>query len=314
MPQQTLAQTRVVDPILSEHARGYRQAELVAPSLFPFADVEQYGGNVIEFGKEAFMIYNSARSPGAETKIITFGYEGKPYSIGQNALAAAVPRERMRDASKVPGINLGSRAVNVVLRSLLLEYEVKAASIASNAGNYDNDHKVALTGTDVWSDSGSDPAKDVEAGKEAIRSTIGMYPNTLLLPASAAKNLRAHPKIIDRSANTGIRKVTMDLLKEIFEVEKIVVGGGSLANAQTGAFSDVWGTSAVLAYVNPGSSAEANFEEPSYGYGYRIAGMPLVEVPYWHQSRKSWIYDVSNDCTPVLSGMTAGFLIQGAGS
>lgn len=42
--QMTPGQTRVVDPILSDHARGYRQAELVAPSLFPFADVSAYGG------------------------------------------------------------------------------------------------------------------------------------------------------------------------------------------------------------------------------------------------------------------------------
>ena len=55
-------------------------------------------------------------------------------------------------------------------------------------------------------------------------------------------------------------------------------------------------------------------EEPSYGYGYRITGMPLVEKPYWDNNAKSWIYGVSNDCTPVLSGMTAGFLVQGAGS
>ena len=314
MTQQNLAQNRVVDMILSEHARGYRQAELVASALFPFADVEAYGGKVIEFGKEAFMIFNSQRAPGSATKRISFGHQGKDYSIGQNALEAVVPREHMRDASVVPGINLASRAVNVVLRSLLIEYEAKAAGIATNAANYDNDHKVALTGTDVWSDNASDPATDVEEGKEAVRGTIGMYPNTLLLPASAAKNLRRHPKMIDRSANTGIRKVTLDLLRQIFEVENIVIGSGTVASQTNGEFSDVWGTSAVLAYVSPGASVQANMEEPSYGYGYRITGMPLVEKPYWDNSAKSWVYGVSNDCTPVLSGMTAGYLIQGAGS
>lgn len=52
--QMTPGQVRVVDPILSEHARGYRQAQLVATALFPFADVAAYGGQVIEFGKESF--------------------------------------------------------------------------------------------------------------------------------------------------------------------------------------------------------------------------------------------------------------------
>lgn len=310
---QNLAQTRVVDPILSEHARGYRQAELIAPALFPFADVNAYGGKVIEFGKESFKVFNSKRAPGAATKRVTFGYEGKPYAIVPSALEAVVPRERMLDASQVPGIDLASRAVNIVLRSQLLEFEVDAAALATNASNYDTDHKVALTGTDKWTDAdNSDPAGDIEAGKEAIRASIGLYPNTLMLSAKAFSACKKNLKLIDRSANTGIRKVTLDLLRQIFEVENIVVGSGIVA-ADSGAFGDVWGTSAVLAYVSPGSSASANNEEPSYGYGYRIAGMPLVEKPYWDPNAKSWVYGVSNDATPVLSGMTAGYLIQGAG-
>ena len=105
----------------------------------------------------------------------------------------------------------------------------------------------------------------------------------------------------------------LDLLRQIFEIENIVVGSGVVAGDDN-AFGDVWGTSAVLAYVSPGADVNANIEEPSYGYGYRIEGMPLVEQPYWDNSAKSWIYGVSNDATPVLSGMAAGFLIQGAGN
>ncbi len=311
--QMTPGQTRVVDPILSDHARGYRQAELVAPSLFPFADVSAYGGKVIEFGKESFKVYNSKRAPGTNTKRVRFGYEGKPYAIIPSALEVPVPRESLRDASAVPGINLATRAVNIALRSQLLEYEVDAAAIATAAANYDNNHKVALTGTDVWTNDASDPAGDIEAGKEAVRSSIGLYPNTLLLSAKAFSACKRNVKLIDRSANTGIRKVTLDLLRQIFEIENIVVGSGVVASDDN-TFGDVWGTSAVLAYVSPGADVNANIEEPSYGYGYRIDGMPLVEQPYWDNSAKSWIYGVSNDATPVLSGMAAGFLIQGAGN
>ncbi|WP_329769058.1 hypothetical protein [Stenotrophomonas maltophilia] len=310
--QMTPGQVRVVDPILSEHARGYRQAQLVASVLFPFADVAAYGGRVIEFGKESFKVYNSKRAPGAATKRVRFGYEGKPYSIIPSALEAVVPREHMRDANAVPGINLATRAVNVVLRSQLLEYEVECAGIATNASNYDNDHKVTLTGTDVWSNDASDPASDVETGKEAVRASIGLYPNTMLLSATAFSKLKRHPKIIARSADSGIRKVTLDLLRQVFEIENIVVGAGVVAGADD-EFGDVWGTSVVLAYVSPGSDVNANAEEPSYGYGYRIEGMPLVEEPYYDKNAKSWIYGVSNDASPVLAGMAAGYLIQGAG-
>ncbi|HCT25280.1 MAG TPA: hypothetical protein DIW85_03595 [Stenotrophomonas sp.] len=310
--QMTPGQVRVVDPILSEHARGYRQAQLVASVLFPFADVAAYGGRVIEFGKESFKVYNSKRAPGAATKRVRFGYEGKPYSIIPSSLEAVVPREHMRDANAVPGINLATRAVNVVLRSQLLEYEVECAGIATNPNSYDNDHKVTLTGTDVWSNDASDPASDVETGKEAVRASIGLYPNTMLLSATAFSKLKKHPKIVARSADSGIRKVTLDLLRQVFEIENIVVGAGVVAGAND-EFGDVWGTSVVLAYVSPGADVNANAEEPSYGYGYRIEGMPLVEEPYYDKNAKSWIYGVSNDATPVLAGMAAGYLIQGAG-
>ena len=310
--QMTPGQVRVVDPILSEHARGYRQAQLVATALFPFADVSAYGGKIIQFGKESFKIYSAKRAPGTTTKRVRFGYEGKPYAIVPTSLEGVVPREHQRDATQVPGINLATRAVNTVLRSLHLEYEVDSAAIATDPANYDVNHKVALAGPDVWSDPNSDPAGHIETGKEAVRDTIGLYPNTLMLPAKAYKNCRNHPKLIDRSANTGIRKVTLDLLRQIFEIENIVVGGGVVAN-DAGDFGDVWGTSAVLAYVSPGADVNANIEEPSYGYGYRIEGMPLVEEPYFDRGSKSWVYPVSNDATPVLAGMQAGYLIEGAG-
>lgn len=312
-PQQNLSQTRVVDPILSEHARGYRQAELIAPALFPFADVDQYGGKVIEFNDDSFMVYDSSRAPGSATKRITQGFDGKPYAIVPGALDAVVPREQMRDATQVPGINLASRAVNSVMRALMLEHELKCAALATTAANYDSNHKVTLTGGDVWSASTSDITGDIEDGREAVRNTIGAYPNTLMLSASAYKNCRRHASIIDRSANTGIRKVTLDLLRQIFEVENIVVGAGLFKTANT-TRSDVWGNAAVLAYVSPGASVDADIQEPSFGYAYRIRGMPMVEKPYWDNGSKSWVYGVSNDCTPVLSGMNAGFLILGAGS
>lgn len=312
MSQMTPGQVRVADPVLSTHARGYRQSQLVAPFLFPFADVTSYGGKTVEFGKESFKVYNSKRAPGENTKRIRPGYEGKSYAIVPSALEAVVPREHMRDASQVPGINLASRAVNVVLRSQLLEYEVDAAALATSTASFDADHRVALTSTDVWSSATSDPIGDVETGREAVRSTIGLYPNTAIISAAAYKNLRSHAAIIDRTANTGIRKVTLDLLKQIFEIDNIYVGGGVVAN-EAGTFGDVWGDSVVLAYVSPGADVNANIEEPSFGYGYRIEGMPLVEQPYYDNNAKSWIYGVSNDATPVVAGMGAGYLIGGAG-
>lgn len=310
--QQTPAQARVIDPILSEHARGYRQGEMVSNMLFPVAFVPAYGGQVIEFGKEGFRIYNSKRAPGAATRRIRFGYQGKPYAIVPSALEAVVPRELGVDAQAVPVIDLATRAVNLVLRSRALEHEYDCATIARNAANYDNDHKVTLTAGDRWTHPDSDPVGDIADGCEAVRSSIGINPNTLVLAPRVSRALRRHPQLIGRVADTATRVVTLDTLRQVFEVDRIVVGNATVAD-DADDLGDVWGADAILAYVSPGSGVNANAEEPSYGYTYAINGMPLVEQPYWEHATKSWVYGVAYDATPVLSGMTAGYLIKDAG-
>jgi hypothetical protein len=317
MSQQTPGQARVIDPILSGYARGYRQRSLIASALFPNATVAIYGGQIIEFGKESFRLYSSKRAPGATTKRIEFGYEGKPYAIVPSALEATVPRELMRDASRVPGIELGSRAVSTVLRSLLLEHEKACADIATNAANYDAGHKVTLAGASSWTNPASKPIEDVLAAREAIRSTVGVYPNTLMIPATIWSALKTNKSLVERANTSALQVVTLDMLKNLFEVRNIAVGEAVIADAGK-TFGDVWGKSCVLAYVpengaDSGSTDAGNAEEPSYGYTYVIEGMPLVEQPYYDNGAKSWVYGVSYDNTPVLSGMEAGFLIQSVG-
>jgi hypothetical protein len=310
MPQPTPAQQRVIDPILSAHARGFRQPQLVAATLFPIAYVAAYGGQAIEFGKEAFRLYNSARAPGTHTKRIQFGYAGKPFAIQPRSLEGVLPRELQRDAN-VPGVDAAARAVNVPLRSLLLEHEHLCASLARNASLYDNEHKVALSGSERWTGETSDPTADIETAKEAIRASIGIEPNTVMISGKAFAALRSNTKIIERMKYTGRDSLTTEVLKALWDIENVVVGKAVVADAADD-FGDVWGTDVVVAYTNVSTSV--NQEEPSYGYTYAIEGMPAVEEPYYDNNAKSWIYPVSYDMTPVLTGITAGYLIQNAGA
>lgn len=315
MPQPTPAQTRVVDPILSEHARGYARPGNIGEVLFPVADVPAYGGKVIEFDKASFRLYNSKRAPGSTTKRVTFGHAGKPYAIVPSALEAVVPRELLRDAAQVPGIDLASDAVDVVLDSVLLEREYDCAQIARNAANYDSEHKITLTTTAKWTGGASDPSVDVQTGIEAIRASIGVRANTVVLSATAFAACQFHTKLLDRLKYTGRDGITAELLAKLWNVKQVVVGEAVVATGQNDDFGDVWGDDVIVAYVAPGrSDGRRNSAQPSYGYTYAIPGMPLVEVPYWDQGAKSWIYGVSNDATPVLSGMTAGYLIKDAGA
>lgn len=99
---------RVIDPVLSGIAQGYRHAQRVGHVLFPAIDVIARGGRVIEFGRESFFNYRARRAPGADAITIQFGYEGKPFSLEQFSLDVPVPREHAEEATAVPGIDLGT--------------------------------------------------------------------------------------------------------------------------------------------------------------------------------------------------------------
>lgn len=297
---------RVINPILTTHVQGYRQAGLVGQVLFPRVPVEVSGGQILEFGKESFNLYNARRAPGAGTKRIQFGYLGKPFALLNDALEAPVPREYLRDASQVPGIDLGTRAVNLVMRSILLGLEVDQAALALDAAKYDANHKVALLGADKWSDAGSDPIVQMEEYRNAVRASTGVYPNVLLLSADAFSALKTNAKIREQFKCTSPDSITAQMLATLFELERVAVGAAVSAN-DAGVFSDVWGNNAVLAYVPQNPSG---MEEPSYGYTYTMSGHPLVEEPYYDNNAKSWIYGVGFERAPVLSGIASGFLIQ----
>lgn len=300
------SQVRVINPILSSVIQGYRQAGLVGEALFPRVSVEVSGGQILEFDKSSFMQYNSARAPGAATRRISFGYMGKPFALLNHALEAPVAREFLRDASIVPGVDLGQRATQTVMRAMLLQLEIEQATLATNAALYPAPNKVALVGAAKWSDPASNPSTQIEQYKDAVRQACGVMPNVLVLSAQAFRTVKAHPQILDRLKYTGRDSVTTDMLATLWDLEKVVVGN-AVRSDDLGVISDVWGNNAVLAYV---PQATLGMEEPSFGYTYVMGGHPLVEEPYYENNSKSWIYGVGFERAPVLSGISSGFLIQ----
>jgi hypothetical protein len=299
------SQVRVVDPILTTVVQGYKNQEFVGGTLFPSVPVNVSGGKIIEFGKEHFLAYNTQRSPGGDVKRITFGYQGKPFALENHALDASVPREHMRDASQVPGINLGTRAVNLTMRVLTLSLELEQASLATDATLYGVNNKITLSGTDKFSDDASDIFGTFDDAKEAVRSACGMYPNVALFGPKAFKATKRHAKVVDRFKYTSKESITADMLAAQLDLNKVVVGQAVKAS-DAGAMSDVWGNFIVLAYV-PAQASQ--MEEPSYGYTYTLEGHPMVEQPRYDGTARSWLYGMSYERAPVLSGIASGFLI-----
>lgn len=311
MTQMTPATARVIDPILTTVAQGYRNSALVGMNLFPAVPVQQRGGKIIVFGKEQFAAYNTARSPGANTRRIQIAYSSDSYALESHSLEGVVPFELMQEASAVPGIDLGRGAVRTVQDIIALRLEKAQADLATTAGNYASGNKnTSLASTTLWSDaSASDPIGNVETAKDAIRASCGLRPNTMVIGPKVMTALRQHSDIIDRIKYTGRDVPTPELLAALFGVDRVLVGDAIYTNS-SGAFVDVWGKTAVLAYTTLASVADMG--TPSYGYTYRLGGYPIVEVPYQDRNAKSWVYPVTDEVSPVIAGATAGYLISPA--
>lgn len=306
----SLSQARVVDPVLTAVAQGYKHAERVGHTLFPTVPVEVRGGTVLEFGRESFRLYMSRRAPGAPVLHIDFGYKGRKFELVQDALKAKVPREILDDARAVPGVDMQARAINVCMNSLTLTVEAEQAKLATDPLNYTDDRKVMLAGDMKWSAPDSDPVEDVATAKETIRMSCGVDPNRMVISSSIFRALKNHPKIIDRFKYTSSDSITAAMLANYFDLDMLKVGKAVAldgAAAVDAPFMDVWGNSAVLAYV---PAAAMGPEEPSFGYTYTLRGHPFVEPGAYDANVYSWLYGVTYERLPVLTGIAAGFLFQ----
>ena len=303
-----LEQARVVDPLITTFARGYKNGTMVASQLFPVVDVALRAGKIIEFGAGAFAVTGGLdRAPGAEVKRISFSYSHNDYAITQRALGAITPRELMEEADASTQVNLLQASAQVVLDRMALDNEVIAANLAQNPDAYADSNKVTLTGTDKWSDAASKPASVVNEAKAAIRKGIGKNPNVLVLTEALVRALQQNADVRDRIKYSAGGEVTLQTLAAYFDVETILIGNAMRGDASN--FTDVWQDMPVLAYTKKSGISAA---EPTFGATYRLRNYPVVEAAVWDNDTKSWTQDVLVEEVPVICGAAGGFLIQGA--
>ena len=303
------SQARVVDPILTNHSRGYSQAGLIGDLLMPIVTMPTRAAKRIEFDRTAFKRPKIIRAPGARIAQIDVGYEGKPVALIQRALGAKTPVEHMEEAAEVPDIDLLTEGVNTVLDVVALDREISQADAARNAAAYAATNKEALVGDDKWSDPDSKPGQAVEEAKEVIRKRTGRRPNTLELGASVAAALRHHPLILDRYKHVTSDTVSDAMLAQYFNVAQVLIGD-AIYDDDEGVSHDVWGPDAILAYVP--AKGQAAMRVPGFGYTYRLRGHPFVEPAYYEKAFRSWMNDCFDEWSPELVGPDAGFLFQNA--
>jgi len=201
-----------------------------------------------------------------------FGLEdGIPYS---DINAAAALR-----ASGVSAYDPEARSTMGLMALVQLDREVRVARLIQDPNNYAPARRLALSGSDQFSDPASDPIKVLKAAQYA---TLIYRPNTWVMGRDCWTGLSSHPKLVNaiRGNVTGSGIVTPEEVTALFSGEglkKILIGEGFVNTARRGqvaTLNRVWGKSIEMYYLD--SDLPAELGGVTFGwtaqFGTRIAG------------------------------------------
>lgn len=299
-----LKRLRIVDPVLTNIARGYRNAQFVGEALLPLADMDKEAGIVPLFGKEAFRLWDTERAIRAQSNLmIPDDINTLDVVLREHDLAYPVDYREQAESM----FDAEARAAKRVKEAIDLRREVSCAALAQNVNTYLSGGKVALAGASQWSASGGDPVAVVETGKEVVRSRIGVRPNTILMGASVYAALKFHTKLQGALGANEQKLITLEHLRALFGIQNIVVGEGLAGDSTT---ADIWSDNLVLAYVaQAGAGEKSDYETPSFGYTLRKKGMPETDK-YDTNGGKVRFVRHTDMYKPVVVGADAGYLIS----
>ncbi len=305
----TLQKKRVVDQVLTNIARGFKNASHVAEHLFPVVSVSKEGGKIPEFTKESFKIYNTERAIRAKSNRINPENRTEiDFVLTEHDLEYPIDY-REQDEDIFPS---RLHATTVVTDGISLRHEKMAADIVQDLATFPTGNKVTLAAGDKFTNTSSNPFLVFDAAKEAIRGKIAQRPNVCIIGASSFSALKNHPAVVDRIKYTQHAVITAELLRQLLDFDELYVGDAVYAT-DADVFQDIWQDNVVIAYVPKSiSGVPRSYYEPAFGYTLRKKNNPMVDS--YTEAGKVEIIRNTDIFIPKVVGADAGYLINDTNS
>ena len=267
-----------IDRPLSNLVVGFEPVGTVVQNFLPIVDVAKQSDLYFKYDKGDFFRVPSTtvRAPRTKGRTAQFNVSSDSYYATNYALVDEMDYETLVNQDQP--LKLDEKAARDLFNLLNLDMENRVAGILTTGSNLGGTAAVSSK----WDSSAagtSDPFGDIATAKEAIRSTTGLEPNTIILGKQCYDALIRHADILDRIKYVQKGVVTSDLLASLFDVANVYVGksvinGGSENLADS--FSDVWGKNTVLGHF---ANAETDGKNPSLMYGFRWTN-PMFGAPF----------------------------------
>ena len=208
--------------------------------------------------------------------------------------------------------NEQAKATRRATKGVQLRQEIETAALLQAKSAYQSGHTKDLAATKKWSADNSDPLADIESARETVRAACGVRPGVLVVGASVLSQLKRNKALLaSLSANDRKSLLTVEQLKNLLELDDIIVGQAVSSVATGKPTKDVWGKFASL-IVRPNLVSDGNDEgEPAFGYTFRRRGMPVVDR-YEEVGGKVEYARYTDIRKAAVVGSACGFLFENA--
>ena len=309
-----------IDAALSNVALGYHPAGMIGEQIFPIVTVKKESDKYYEWNKgDAFRVPdNTIRADGTKSKRIGFSISSSTYSAEEYALNVQVTDRQVANADSV--ISLRSAKTRRLKDILLLDQEIRIASLLTTQANWASTNRVQRSGTQQWNNASFAGGatygieETIDTGKEAVRTgTGGLEPNVIIIPSAVAKVMKRNSTIRDLIKYTHADLlVDGDLPPKLWNMKVLIPKVSKNTNKEgnaTQTLTDVWGKHIVLLYV----TANASIDEVTAGYIFRCANAahsPFGVRTWREDAEKAEVLETEICQDEKLVCNVAGYLIE----
>lgn len=318
----TLSQHRIVDPVLTNLAIGFSNADMVGAALMPYVNVDKEAGKLPKFGKDDFIVYDTERAIRADSNRGDLDVpDADGFLLSEHDLEFAV--DDREEAESV--FSARRRATVRAVNAIRLRHEKTVGTLVQDPANYAVGNKISLSGTDSFTDlANSDPEGVVADAKAAVSAGIVKDPNTMVISYNIWQLWKRSTQLKGILSDNRSRLVQLNDLREIFEIPNIFIGRAMSKATRAATPSRIWNSTVALAYVPAAMSvapqeggvvdpgAMQDIGEPSFGYTLRKRGMPQVDVRRAPNGKMDLVRN-TDIFKAYLCGVDAGYLITDAG-
>ncbi len=320
------------DPILTNFSVGYKDQALYGERILPVTPVNTQSGRYRVFDRSNWLIFESAREPGAvANEIVGAKWSEDTFKTRERSLQVPIFDEERQQLTSQGGFanpvfggagsfNPELDATALATRAILLDHELQTSVIVRDVNTYAAGNKVTLAGAQQFDDytggvaSTSNPVAAIMTGMRAVYAATGRYPNTLAIPALGMSYIENHPRVVDRFKNFALSipeafRLLTGFDGTILPVDSVYNSANNIDS--TPSITSFWGKDIWLGIVDPTPGQNTFTFGKTFAQTYPD-GSTRPTDRWREEPRKADIVRVSYKYDPKVVSAGAGYLITTA--